>query len=73
MSATPTPEIARSDVYTDAEALVVAAQKIAELRAALQSISAHASVMAGRAAGTKGLEQGFTALAEMAEKGLRAA
>lgn len=73
MSTTQTPEVARSDVYTDAEALLAAAQQIATLRAALQSISAHAAVMAGRAAGTKGLEQGFTTLAEMAEEGLRSA
>lgn len=65
--ATPTVE----ETYTDADALLVAAQQIAELRAALQSISAHASVMATRAAGTKGLEQGFTMLVAMAEEGLR--
>ena len=71
MSATQTPEIARSDIYTDTEALIVAAQKIAELRATIQRMGAVASNWAGRAAGTKGFEQGFTALAAMAEDGLR--
>lgn len=71
MSATQTPEVARSDVYTDAELFKAALRRLADMERQMVRIHAHACIMAGRAAGTKGLEQGFTTLAAMAEEGLR--
>lgn len=72
MSTTQTPEVARSDVYTDAEALAAAAKQIALYRTAIQRMAVYAAAMSKRAAGTKGLEQGFIAMVSMAEDALEA-